>query len=87
MAVKSYISLGLVPPVDNIEKQLNDAKYDKWLNFIHGLVQNANHYQLSWDQALSPEQATALLDGLEQVFLKNMTPEEFSQYMIKNSKK
>ena len=40
-------------------------------------MQNAPHFQLSWDQALPPQQATELLTNLSQVFLGQITPDQF----------
>jgi raffinose/stachyose/melibiose transport system substrate-binding protein len=36
---------------------------------------------LSWDQALPPGQATAVLDNLGKLFIKEITPRQFSSNM------
>ena len=38
---------------------------------------------MSWDQALPPAQATALLSNLDQLFNKQITPQQFSDNMNK----
>jgi raffinose/stachyose/melibiose transport system substrate-binding protein len=47
------------------------------------MAQNAPHFQLSWDQALAPAPAQALLTNLSQLFLKQITPQQFSANMNK----
>ncbi len=79
--VNKLIGLGDVPPVAGIESQLANAQNGEWLQFNYQLVQNAPHYQLSWDQALSPTAAQALLTNLDQLFLKQISPQQFSTNM------
>jgi raffinose/stachyose/melibiose transport system substrate-binding protein len=86
-AVEGYISLGEVPPAKNIGSQLKDSKYSDWLTFNHELVKSAPNFQLSWDQALPPKEATQLLDDLSKLFLKEMTPQQFSKDMNQYLKK
>lgn len=81
--VNKLIALGDVPPVSGIESQLASAPNGDWLQFNYQLVQNAPHYQLSWDQALSPQAAQALLTNLDQLFLKQASPQQFSDNMNK----
>jgi raffinose/stachyose/melibiose transport system substrate-binding protein len=79
--VSRYIGLGDVPPVVGIESKLSQTKYGDWLLFIYNLTKNAPHYQLSWDQALAATPAQALLTNLDQLFLKQITPQQFSASM------
>jgi raffinose/stachyose/melibiose transport system substrate-binding protein len=81
--VKKLIAVGDVPPVQGIESQLASASNGDWLQFNYKLVQNAPHYQLSWDQALLPQPAQALLTNLDQLFLKQIVPQQFSVNMNK----
>jgi raffinose/stachyose/melibiose transport system substrate-binding protein len=81
--VKSFIAVGDVPPVQGIESQLASAQNGEWLLYNYKLVQNAPHFQLSWDQALLPQPAQALLTNLDQLFLKQITPQQFSNNMNK----
>lgn len=81
--VKRLIDLGQVPPVQGIESQLQQAKYGDYMTFQYNMVKNAPHFQLSWDQALPPTEAQQLLTDLDKVFLKQMTPQQFSADMNK----
>ncbi|HEX4203293.1 MAG TPA: substrate-binding domain-containing protein [Ktedonobacteraceae bacterium] len=81
--VKQFIAVGDVPPVQGIESQLASAPNGGWLQYNYKIVQNAAHFQLSWDQALSPQPAQAVLTNLDQLFLKQITPQQFSDNMNK----
>ncbi len=81
--VKDFIALGDVPPVQGIEAQLAGAQNGEWLQYNYKLVQNAPHLQLSWDQALLPQPAQALLTNLDQLFLKQISPQQYSNNMNK----
>ncbi|HTK11434.1 MAG TPA: substrate-binding domain-containing protein [Ktedonobacteraceae bacterium] len=81
--IKTFITLGDVPAVQGIESQLASAENGDWLQYQYNLVQKAPHYQLSWDQALAPTPAQALLTNLDQLFLKQITPKQFSDNMNK----
>jgi len=72
---------GGVPPVAGIEDQLAAQPDAKFLTLAYGMVRDAPSFQLSWDQALPPAQAQALLTNLEQIFLLQITPEQFSTNM------
>jgi raffinose/stachyose/melibiose transport system substrate-binding protein len=79
--VDQLIKVGDVPPVQGIEPKLDHADNSSYIQFIYRRTQNAPNFQLSWDQALSPDQAQAVLTNLEQVFLKKTTPQHFSAAM------
>ncbi len=79
--INGLIKVGDVPPVQGIEQKLARADNANYLQFIYTLTQTAPNFQLSWDQALPPEQAEAVLTNLEQLFLKKITPEQFSTAM------
>ncbi|MBO0837333.1 MAG: extracellular solute-binding protein [Actinobacteria bacterium] len=82
--VDHYINdLAWVPPVNGIESKLNASKQAGFLNFIYNMSKNAPHFQLSWDQALPPQPAATLLTNLSQLFLKQITPQQFSDNMNK----
>ncbi len=80
-AVNERIKLGQVVPVKGIESKLEQAENSEWLQFIYDLVREAPNFQLSWDQALPPEPAQALLENLDQLFLQNISPQQFSENM------
>ncbi len=79
--IKKYIALGDIPAVQGIGDQLASAQHSDWLQFNYNMVQNAPHFQLSWDQALPPQPAQALLTNLDQLFLKQISPQQFSNNM------
>ncbi len=79
--VDALLAGGAVPPVNGIEAKLAKAPDPAYLSYVYGLARNAPNFQLSWDQALSPGQADALLNNLDQLFLKQITPEQFSANM------
>jgi raffinose/stachyose/melibiose transport system substrate-binding protein len=81
--VKDFIAIGAIPAVQGLESQLSSAKNSEWLLFNYQMVQKAPHFQLSWDQALPPQAAQALLTNLDQLFLKQITPQQFSDNMNK----
>ncbi|GHO91629.1 sugar ABC transporter substrate-binding protein [Reticulibacter mediterranei] len=81
--VKDFIAVGSIPAVQGIESQLSSSKNSEWLLFNYQMVQKAPHFQLSWDQALAPQAAQALLTNLDQLFLKQITPQQFSDNMNK----
>ena len=62
---------------------LSSAQNGEWLQYNYNIVQKAPHFQLSWDQALLPQPAQALLTNLDQLFLKQVTPQGFSTNMNK----
>lgn len=79
--VRGLVGLGAVPPVSGIESQLRGSQSPEWLMFLYELTKNAPYFDLSWDQALPPSQAQALLTSLDLLFLLKITPKEFSERM------
>jgi raffinose/stachyose/melibiose transport system substrate-binding protein len=79
--VDDLLAGGVVPPVNGLEDKLAKAENGEWLQFVYDTVKNAPHFQQSWDQALPPNQADALLTNLDRLFLKQITPQEFSDNM------
>jgi raffinose/stachyose/melibiose transport system substrate-binding protein len=79
--VDSLLKGGAAPPVAGVEAKLAATDAPDWLSTVYKLAKNAPHYQLSWDQALSPTQADALLTNLDRLFLSQINPEQFSTNM------
>lgn len=80
--VKAYIKMGDVPPVKGIGKELARQPEDgPWLRYVYHMTAAAPHFQLSWDQALPPTEASAMLSNLSRVFLNQITPKQFSTTM------
>jgi raffinose/stachyose/melibiose transport system substrate-binding protein len=81
--VNGLIKLANIPPVKGIASKLAGAPNAGFTTWCYQLVQNAPHYQHSWDQVLSPNAANSLLTNLDQLFLKQITPQQFSANMNK----
>ena len=81
--VNGLIKLGNIPPVKGIASKLSTGSNATFTTWCYNLVQSAPNYQHSWDQVLSPDAATALLTNLDQLFLKQITPQQFSANMNK----
>jgi raffinose/stachyose/melibiose transport system substrate-binding protein len=80
--VDRMIGNGQVPPVKDIESKI-EASGSEFGSLVYGMTKNAKSFQMSWDQALPPAQATALLTNLDQLFNKQITPQQFSDNMNK----
>jgi raffinose/stachyose/melibiose transport system substrate-binding protein len=79
--IDAYINSGSVPIVNGIEDKLNTSEDKEFLNFVYDMAKNAPNFQQSWDQALSPTAAEALLNNIDQLFLKSITPQQFAENM------
>ncbi|MEX5713888.1 extracellular solute-binding protein [Parafrankia sp. FMc6] len=79
--IDEFLAVGAVPPLIGLEDKIAKADSPEYLSFVYDLVQDAPHFQLSWDQALPADQAQALLDNLAQIFLKQTTPQQFTTTM------
>lgn len=75
--VQTLLDGGGVPPVAGLEDRIAKTDDADFLSFAYGMVKDAPHFTLSWDQALPSDQAQELLNNLEQVFLLQITPEQF----------
>jgi len=73
------IKAGQVPPIQGIGSKV--AAGGTFPSTVYSLTQSAKNFQMSWDQALPPAQATALLTRLDQLFNLKVTPEQFSAGM------
>jgi len=80
--IDRMIKKGQVPPIQNIDSKIASAGSDFGTG-VYNLTKAAPNFQMSWDQALPPAQATALLTNLDQLFNKQITPQQFSDNMNK----
>ena len=80
-AVDDLLAIGTVPPITGLEDKIAEQDDADYLSFVYGMVRDAPHFQLSWDQALPPAQSQALLDNLSQLFLGQIEPEQFADAM------
>lgn len=74
---------GGVPPVEGMEDAIAEIEDSEFVGMAYDMVKEAPHFQLSWDQALPPDQAQEPLTNLEKVFLLQSTPEQFVDAMNK----
>ncbi|WP_197319136.1 ABC transporter substrate-binding protein [Saccharomonospora sp. NB11] len=79
--VTTLLDNGSVPPLKGVEDRLAETDAPDYLTFVYELAAEADNFELSWDQALSPRQADALLNNLEQLFSGSLSPEEFCAAM------
>lgn len=79
--VDSLLASGSVPPVNGIQDKLAKTQDPDYLTYVYNLAADAPSFQMSWDQALSTGQADALLTNLDQLFGKQITPEQFAANM------
>ncbi|WP_432562236.1 extracellular solute-binding protein [Kineococcus sp. SYSU DK003] len=78
---KAWIDSGAVPVVVGSDSGFGSSEDAEWLQFVYDLASGASSFQQSWDQALSPTAADALLENIEKLFALAMTPQEFADAM------
>lgn len=77
--INAYVESGAVPVVKAAEAKLSaDTPFQQ---FVYDLISAAPNFQQSWDQALSPAQADALLNNIDQLFLLSINPDKFATNM------
>jgi len=74
-----------LPPTASAESLLS-APGKEFAKYCFTLIKNAKNYQMSWDQALSAEQGSALNTQLDLVFQLEITPQQFADQMNKTIK-
>ncbi|MDZ5078239.1 extracellular solute-binding protein [Nesterenkonia sp. HG001] len=79
--VQTMVEGGGLPPLNDIDDVIAETEDADFLQFADELVAGANHFQLSWDQAVAPEVAQPLMENLENILLGTITPEEFAENM------
>ncbi|MFI9812861.1 extracellular solute-binding protein [Saccharothrix variisporea] len=75
--VQALIDAGDVPAVVGVESKLAKAANSEYTTWIYGQVKEAKSFQLSWDQDLPAEKATAMLTQLQEFFLGKVSPQQF----------
>ena len=79
--VEGMLKIGLVPPIRGLGPKLKTMEHGDWLSAVYDMTANAPSFTLSWDQALHPRIAQAMLTNLSLMFLKQITPEQYSKKM------
>lgn len=75
------LAVGNVPPVEGAEDAIAKSDDPAYYSMIYEVAKKAPNFQLSLDQALAPEAGDKLLTTLQQVFLEEITPEQFATTM------
>ncbi len=78
---RAMLGFDEVPLTTAAAGQLASVPPTSFTKFTYNLVAKAPAYQLSWDAALPPNDATTLLSNLENVFVLKETPQQFSTAM------
>ena len=78
---KEWIATGGVPVVNGADALLAQSKDAEFLNFVYDLSSKAKVFAQSWDQALQPAAADALLDNIAKLFQLQISPQQFATAM------
>ncbi|GAA3721698.1 xylobiose transport system substrate-binding protein [Spinactinospora alkalitolerans] len=79
--VRDMIENGEVPTTTNAADLLDLSPSPDFATFQYEMVQNAPHFQLSWDQALPPSVSEGMLTEIQKLFNGQSTPEQFVDAM------
>jgi len=79
--VKQWIGTGGVPVVQGADSLLASSKDADFLKFVYDTASKAKTFAQSWDQALSPTAAEALLDNIVKLFQLSISPQQFADNM------
>jgi raffinose/stachyose/melibiose transport system substrate-binding protein len=80
---KAQVAAGEVPVTTGAESLFAGQTLESYDTDIYKAVKTAPSFQYSWDQALTPAPAAAMLTNLAQVFQLSMTPQGFASAMNK----
>jgi raffinose/stachyose/melibiose transport system substrate-binding protein len=79
--IKQWIETGGVPIVNGTETQLGASPSADFLKFVYEVSSKASSFGQSWDQALPPAAADALLDNIAKLFATSITPQQYAKNM------
>jgi raffinose/stachyose/melibiose transport system substrate-binding protein len=79
--IKEWVGSGSVPIVKGADSVLAASKDAAFLKFIYDTASKAKVFAQSWDQALSPTAAEALLDNIAKLFQLSISPQQFAANM------
>ncbi|GHJ39215.1 extracellular solute-binding protein [Streptomyces sp. TS71-3] len=72
---------GNVPPVADLGPRIAKSSDPDYFDAVYSMTAKAPNFALSLDQALGPKAGDAVLTNLQQIFLKEITPEKFADNM------
>ncbi|TWH72669.1 ABC transporter substrate-binding protein [Modestobacter roseus] len=75
--INDLIEAGDVPPIEGIRDQLAATENGDHATFVYDAARDANNFQLSWDQDLTSDEATEMLEQLSQFFLGEVDAQGF----------
>jgi ABC-type glycerol-3-phosphate transport system substrate-binding protein len=79
--VKDLIAAGDVPAVKDIEDELAAGPNPEFSTQVYKMIQSAPNFTLSWDQAVDPKEAEALLTNVRRFFAKQIDVGGFQRAM------
>jgi len=79
--VDAYVASGQVCIAADISEKLEASDDAEFLTWAYSAVEDASNFVQSWDQALSPTQAEALLTNIDKLFSLSITPQDFADSM------
>ena len=79
--ITQWIGTGEVPIVLGTQGQLGASADKAFLEFVYDISTTAKSFGQSWDQALSPTAASALLDNIGKLFQLSISPQQFAAAM------
>lgn len=79
--VNGMINVGQVPAISGLEKQIKVGDFADFNGYCYHMVLTAPSFAQSWDQALPAALSQTMLTNIQQVFNKQMTPQEFADAM------
>ena len=75
--ISDLIAAGDVPPVNGVRDQLEEADNADYTTFIYDATVAASNFQLSWDQDLTGDVSTQMLESLSRLFLGELDAQGF----------
>jgi len=75
--ISDLIEAGDVPPVTGVRDQLEALGNGGYSTFIYDQTVEADNFQLSWDQDLTADEATQMLESLSRLFLGELDAQGF----------
>jgi raffinose/stachyose/melibiose transport system substrate-binding protein len=81
--VKKWIGVGNVPLIKGADSQFGSGVDADFLRFVYDTSSKTKSFVQSWDQALSPTAAEALLDNIAKLFQLSIKPQQWIDNMNK----
>ncbi|MDR2457599.1 MAG: extracellular solute-binding protein [Clostridiales Family XIII bacterium] len=75
--VDELLAVDSIPPVKGIENKITNDK----IKFLYEKINDADSFQLSWDQSLDPDASNVLLNGLTELFTGKTSAKAWCEMM------